>query len=85
MNRYQEQEVGRHKKKSNKSVKKSNHKHDYQFDSIEEVFRFGSPKSGNHKYWVHINEKCTACGKTKQESKMWTEKELEDFKEVIKK
>lgn len=59
---YFEDETPKHRKKSKKTVKKSNHKHDYQYEITDTMFEFG-----NGDRLVHAVKKCTICGKEKED------------------
>ncbi|MFS0905791.1 hypothetical protein AB3N02_22445 [Priestia aryabhattai] len=63
MEEYLQEEITKHKKKKNKTTKKSNHKHDYQFVEERILLEFVNGK------WIDVVSVCTVCGKEKLEFK----------------
>lgn len=83
MNYTHEQEVPKHKKKSQKANKKSNHKHDYQREGINHLFTFGKLHANSKCYWVDVIEKCSICGKEKSKSEFLNEEEYATLKKEM--
>ena len=79
---YIQEEIPKHKKKSQKSAKKSNHKHDYKREGINHLFTFGTT-SGEKRYWVDIQQKCSICGKEKSNTEFLNKEELEVLKKEM--
>ncbi|MFP3728093.1 hypothetical protein U8V72_23225 [Priestia filamentosa] len=63
MNTYQN-EIPKHRKKINKSVKKSKHKHDYKLLNYTNAFEMINA-AATREYWVTVEKKCSICHKTK--------------------
>lgn len=77
---HMEDEIPKHKRKKGKSVKKSKHKHIYEFQRIKIPFLiFG--RTDDKTYWLSLIYKCSICGKEREEMKFANKEEYLKIKE----
>ena len=77
---YYEEEVAKYRKKKQKNVKKSDHKHIYKPDHFVHSIPILS-MSGKESVMTMYYNKCTLCGKLKWADKMFFSKE--EFEDLV--
>lgn len=76
-----ESEVPKHRKKKNKSVKKSNHKHDYKDVAVKYNWQIRNIKKEEEYCTFTVLQKCSICGKENKE--MHWKEPIENFNKLV--
>lgn len=82
-----ENEVPKHRKKTKKENKKSNHKHVFSLIDTEVTLEIGFSHKGEVTpgIWGNLKYTCDICGKEKNDFKIVSKEEWENYEKEIKK
>lgn len=77
-------EVPKHKRKKNKTIKKSDHKHNYVLKGLDVSFKFSALEGNDPTYFVYFTEECQVCFRVNKDLKWVKKSEYEKLLAALK-